>query len=417
MPLRLSLGSQEFMSSYPAFGSVMAPEAEHTYGLECRLAPPPRPEATGRFEGIPPLRAHFFYSAPVPIDDPLSTTVIAGAADSKSSKLLLRPFSLGDSNALEKTWLGFASDEARINHCLAQQSRGPKPTLSEANAAKLDVIIQNLAEKHKQKHGQALIPEPKTADVHPGSTLVVCCPELLTDVATELQREFCALERERQRNLDRDGVIQSVMAKLQSPESDSEISTATHGPSASGHDTPSKGPQSFELQIHGAETNNHTVSKAPGDRGTSELGSAAAITKAIPIRPPPLDDGISGKPFLRVTRDNTPQPSPPASLPRTSTLKDGLSPARLQREDANLSKSQLQAVSKALTEEIKTEPKKAPVSRPRSESRKSLETSADIVVGVSRLHMVSLPILQMKPIYWSPINDISAVMRATWFYK
>jgi hypothetical protein len=31
--------------------------------------------------------------------------------------------------------------------------------------------------------------------------------------------------------------------------------------------------------------------------------------------------------------------------------------------------------------------------------------------------MVSLPVLQMKPIYWSPVNDMSIVMRATWFYR
>ncbi len=30
--------------------------------------------------------------------------------------------------------------------------------------------------------------------------------------------------------------------------------------------------------------------------------------------------------------------------------------------------------------------------------------------------MVALPALQMKPIYWSPVNDIAVVLRATWFY-
>jgi hypothetical protein len=46
-----------------------------------------------------------------------------------------------------------------------------------------------------------------------------------------------------------------------------------------------------------------------------------------------------------------------------------------------------------------------------------MEDSTALPVGVSRLHEVSLPVLQMKPIYWSPVNDISIVMRATWFYK
>lgn len=42
---------------------------------------------------------------------------------------------------------------------------------------------------------------------------------------------------------------------------------------------------------------------------------------------------------------------------------------------------------------------------------------ARIPVGVSRLHLVELPDLQMQPIYWSPINDTSTVIRATWFFK
>lgn len=40
-----------------------------------------------------------------------------------------------------------------------------------------------------------------------------------------------------------------------------------------------------------------------------------------------------------------------------------------------------------------------------------------VAVGVSRLHNVAMPDLQMEPIYWHPVNDISPVMRGTWFYK
>jgi hypothetical protein len=41
----------------------------------------------------------------------------------------------------------------------------------------------------------------------------------------------------------------------------------------------------------------------------------------------------------------------------------------------------------------------------------------DVLVGISRLHLVKLPALQMKPIYWSPVHDVYAVTRGTWFYK
>jgi hypothetical protein len=42
--------------------------------------------------------------------------------------------------------------------------------------------------------------------------------------------------------------------------------------------------------------------------------------------------------------------------------------------------------------------------------------TAKVAVGVSRLHEVVLPELQMEPIYWSPVNDIASVVRGTWFY-
>jgi len=42
---------------------------------------------------------------------------------------------------------------------------------------------------------------------------------------------------------------------------------------------------------------------------------------------------------------------------------------------------------------------------------------AKITVGVSQLHQVSIPDLQLEPIYWAPVNDVADVCRATWFYK
>jgi hypothetical protein len=45
--------------------------------------------------------------------------------------------------------------------------------------------------------------------------------------------------------------------------------------------------------------------------------------------------------------------------------------------------------------------------------------SAKVPVGVSRLHHVVMDTesIRMEPIYWSPVNDIANVVRATWFYK
>lgn len=45
--------------------------------------------------------------------------------------------------------------------------------------------------------------------------------------------------------------------------------------------------------------------------------------------------------------------------------------------------------------------------------------SAKVPVGVSRLHHVVMDAdsIRMEPIYWSPVSDISKVVRGTWFYK
>ncbi|GJC82408.1 hypothetical protein ColLi_05246 [Colletotrichum liriopes] len=83
----------------------------HTYGPKCRLAPVSQPLPAGAYDGIPPVAAQFFYSSVIPIDDPLSPGTIAGASDARTARGQIRPFSLGDNNALEKAWLSFLSDD------------------------------------------------------------------------------------------------------------------------------------------------------------------------------------------------------------------------------------------------------------------------------------------------------------------
>ncbi|KAJ9602612.1 hypothetical protein H2200_012805 [Cladophialophora chaetospira] len=61
---------------------------------------------------------------------------------------------------------------------------------------------------------------------------------------------------------------------------------------------------------------------------------------------------------------------------------------------------------------------RSPSSGPHRKKEKEKEADkAFVPVGVSKLHLVELPDLVMKPIYWSPISDTSNVIRATWFYK
>jgi len=55
--------------------------------------------------------------------------------------------------------------------------------------------------------------------------------------------------------------------------------------------------------------------------------------------------------------------------------------------------------------------------RPKPQRKETQRPTAKVAVGVSRLHHVVMPDLQMVPIYWHPVNDTAPVVRATWFYK
>lgn len=81
---------------------------EHTYGPSCLLqidssAFTRRASELSLFP--PPLRAHFFYSSALPIDDPLSPVPPPSTNSHTSpSKVPPRPFSLVDNTALEEAW-------------------------------------------------------------------------------------------------------------------------------------------------------------------------------------------------------------------------------------------------------------------------------------------------------------------------
>lgn len=118
----------------------------------------------------------------------------------------------------------------------------------------------------------------------------------------------------------------------------------------------------------------------------------------VSVKPPALDDGISGKPFHSVE-----------DAKAEATLETAPTPAG--------------SVSMAVGCDTKENDKiqgDRPPTRCKTDSEETAlneKRTIDVPVGISRLHMTSLPALQMKPLYWSPVNDIAIVTRATWFYR
>ncbi|XEV02085.1 hypothetical protein FSHL1_007372 [Fusarium sambucinum] len=387
----------------------------HTYGAKCRLAPVSRIE---REDDVPPVQAQFFYSSVIPIDDPLSTSSTVGA-DTRTSKGQVRPFARGDNNALEKAWLGLMSESAHRAHQDALVTQG---RAAEFDSDRLASIIQAVTAKHWDRHRKGYQPQDvaaPTGDFLPTTPVAACCSELVLDVSDELEQGFCALVRRRSAALSVDEVVQQVVLALErlKKQANDEVETQ-----------PLPGSPPFSRPGTASTTNtNHPLARMPktttdsnSSKRRSTVSEARTRTNSLSMsqpasqplrsptpfgslgalaRPPVLDDGISGKPFVRVGSPET--QSEPGSLPLPGISGPARDVARTQEQ------SQATAGQQATTQTDD------------SKTTKAVEPLdiAEVAVGLSRLHMVSLPTLQMKPIYWSPINDVAVVSRATWFYR
>ncbi|KAJ5178233.1 uncharacterized protein N7500_000932 [Penicillium coprophilum] len=121
------------------------------------------------------------------------------------------------------------------------------------------------------------------------------------------------------------------------------------------------------------------------------------------------DASMSGSPFIRAPIS---QPQTPLgrSFESTSSREGGEWQAELRTSGTPRSAPKPSGLRTTVSLDQLTQDSQ----RERTEEP---NTQTKIPVGVSRLHLVELPNLKMKPIYWRPLQDISNVVRATWFYK
>lgn len=397
---------------------------KHTFGQKCRLAPVPH---VVRSDGLPAVQSQFFYSSLIPIDDPLSASSIT-TADARSGKTPLRPFGRGDNNALEKAWLSLQSEEDKRDHNDARKGRIQTPDTAKESLEKRNLLVQNLALTHWDLHRSGLKPQDMETPVETGTTPAAeptCCVALTLDVSEELEKTFCALSRGINQSLKPETVLQDIMAvigrlRLSDTKADSETNadkaedvTAKRLSTTS---LPSSPPTPTRSSKNRADGRSDAVNtRQPADfvrasvgrpRSGSQMTNRSSRTQTpvgspAPTRSLPVDDGIIGKPFARVGNDEVQSSQTLASVPRL----DGAAETELRNDNTDHVEplDELHNETARMVENVKT--------------RKYGKDSVEVAVGVSRLHMVSLPTLQMKPIYWSPVNDVAVVMRATWFYR
>ena len=82
----------------------------HTYGPSCLLHAESNTFTRRASEASvdpPPIKAHYFYCSPLPIDDPLSPVPPPPSGTAPKQKLPPRPVSVHDNARLEKAWLKF----------------------------------------------------------------------------------------------------------------------------------------------------------------------------------------------------------------------------------------------------------------------------------------------------------------------
>ncbi|KAK1236805.1 hypothetical protein MKX07_005924 [Trichoderma sp. CBMAI-0711] len=359
---------------------------EHSLGPACRLRPAPDadPDAD-KEDGVPAVTAQFFYTAIYPIDDPLSGSAPASAADAKPSKAPLRPFSHDDNDMLQQAWLGLSSESHRVQHADLRSGREPAPDTVKTDLEKRGLLIRKLASKHKRLHSEKKKQMRNSttgvaeAAAIPETLLTACCSDLAADALTELDTAFCSLVRKTNRLFDVDEVVKDV--------------TAVMNRSHQLRDVPSP--------------RRHVPIRHPllaRERQAGIPSDGAAVQRKAPGFVDANDHGITGKPFVRVP--STEQASQITSLKQPQQQQQ-------RSDEPPLESPQLNDVVTEAEGEI---PVEQPI--PVETTAPDLEDEdQDVVVGLARLHKVCLHTLQMKPVYWSPINDVAVVTRGTWFYK
>ena len=392
-------------------------DKRHSYQSHCRLAPIP---ATDRQDGVPPVQAQFFYSSSMTIDDPFWAKPNTSSADKKSGKGLLRPFAQGDNNMLERAWIALTSTEDRKRHQDVRTRKLQESELKQETANKRQLIINNLAAKHAKRHQKAGSLK-QTANSIPvndeDEATAYCRAGLLADVNRELRKHFCSMVREIDTSLDPEAVTQDITDLVARRHSE-QSRQREHGGKTSvvrplsrqgkilASDSPnSTPPQGLRYDIaksagRASWAESEAVSRS---RSISQVtyGSSRTHTPmgSLDARQSAGKDGITGKPFVRVEDPNERRGS--ASSPKPAATTHATDKEHSDEEPTNL----------LLSDEITDEDAAA------NDSCDIPASDSLVTVGASKLHMVVLPDLQMKPIYWSPVNDVAAVSRATWFYR
>ncbi|KAF7126096.1 hypothetical protein CNMCM5793_002518 [Aspergillus hiratsukae] len=342
----------------------------HTYGPTCLLADDdPDPSTWYSLTEPPKVRAQFFYTSSLPIDDPLSALPPPSSGQNAiNERVPPQPFSVKDNIALEEAWRSLR--QTRDDR--AARSKKP-PSIVRDNGIAVpgkQSVSETDRSRHTGSRGYESLPEidESPPNNHTSST--------------------------------NDQPLRSSRG-----ESDDEVGGAGDGLSwdrlqhdngPDNHNQPLDPAQrkrelSLSRELNGAK-------RVAGTTSTSENPSMGGFEGGSLRNKPSHDASISGSPFAR---------------------------APIIQSQSPLGRSVESVSSKAGSSDIQAEPY-------HTESHHTVAKPSDLRNNVEQEHSSGGPIMEagaadqddtsqlkipMKPIYWSPLHDESNVLRATWFYK
>ncbi|KAF3384566.1 hypothetical protein F1880_002795 [Penicillium rolfsii] len=363
----------------------------HTYGPSCLLVDEEIELSSLYALSTPPeIRSQFFYVSSLPIDDPLAPLPppTSGQA-SEDERTPPKPFSARDNLALEKSWreLGKAR-EAEQNG-----QGGPSP---ETSTARSGIAVPGRGSASGVERRQKFAVSDDTNLSSTGSTSIEhpSFPDELHSQSANRQSSHPGASA--------DARPESYAEKrLMISSLEDDVKTRSSSRSAGGV---------YWKRDRSASLNDSLSTKrrssSPVDHDMEDVHDESASVRANRSR----DASISGSPFIRapVSQSHGSLGRSVDSLPPRDGSHEGQSELRVPVTPRSVPKPSGLRATVSL-EGLSQEPTR--------EEETGDESQVKIPVGASRLHLVELPNLKMKPIYWNPLHDVSNVIRATWFYK
>ncbi|SLM40223.1 ddhd domain protein [Lasallia pustulata] len=403
---------------------------EHTYGPTCVLHGESNRfirRASAVSELPPKITARFFYSSALPIDDPLSP-LPPPSSNPTPSKVAPLPFSHHDNAALEEAWQSLNKEISREHtrgfRCKDErfdpQKQDTKPadeeqvsSLAKEDGRGVDHLTKIVKDVKNKAISMARRDSAGAVNPKEGETSMLSHVEAAP--STPLA-EPTVPSNELRFKADPHVMLcddpEHVPFDSEMPVGSEELGTGDEF-----EDTPGgRHHRIFHRRTRSQRKQDRVEEKAAKKATKRQLAEQAVYGSS------PSGRDTTGTPFIRA-----PIPSRMSHSPAQGThgyQSDSTDSASADEDP--VPSSTIPAFPGFRSEDLearKSESETQSRSDPKhhnflSRQKKVKEIpKAYIPVGISRLHLVEMPDLLMKPIYWSPLHDVSSVVRGTWFYK